>query len=50
MRQDPLAFPSGWNQSADFAKPLFGLYREAGLAYPHGSGRLALISMLEIAV
>ena len=32
MRQDPLAFPSGWNQSADFAKPLFGLYREAGLA------------------
>jgi hypothetical protein len=32
MRQDPLAFPSVWNQSAGFANPLFGLYREAGLA------------------
>ena len=32
MRQDPLAFPSGWNQNAGFAKPLFGLCREAGLA------------------
>ena len=32
MRQDPLAFPSGWNQSAGFSNPLFGLYREAGLA------------------
>jgi hypothetical protein len=32
MRQDPLAFPSVWNQSAGFDNPLFGLYREAGLA------------------
>ena len=32
MHQDPLAFPSVWNQSAGFANPLFGLYREAGLA------------------
>jgi SAM-dependent MidA family methyltransferase len=32
MREDPLAFPGAWNQSAGLAKPLFGLYREAGLA------------------
>jgi hypothetical protein len=32
MRQDPLAVPSAWSQSAGFAKPPFGLYREAGLA------------------
>ena len=32
MREDPLAFPGAWNQSAGLAGPLFGLYREAGLA------------------
>lgn len=32
MREDPLAFPGAWNQSAGLAKPLFGLCREAGLA------------------
>ena len=32
MRQDPLALPSAWSQSAGFSNPLFGLYREAGLA------------------
>ena len=32
MRQDPLAVPRAWNQSAGFAKPPFGLHREAGLA------------------
>jgi len=32
MRQEPLAFPRTWNQSAGIAKPLFCLHREAGLA------------------
>jgi hypothetical protein len=32
MRQDPSSFPGGWKQSAGFAEPLSGLYREAGLA------------------
>jgi hypothetical protein len=32
MRQDPLALPRAWTQSAGFSNPLFGLYREAGLA------------------
>ena len=32
MRQDPLAFPRAWNQSAATATPLLHLFREAGLA------------------
>jgi hypothetical protein len=32
MRQDPVAVPRARSQSADFAGPLLGLYREAGLA------------------
>jgi hypothetical protein len=32
MRRDPLVFPCAWNQSAGLAKPMPGLYREAGLA------------------
>jgi len=32
MRQEPLAFPPTWNQSASIAKPLVCLHREAGLA------------------
>ena len=32
MRQDLTDSPGAWEQSAGFAEPLSGLYREAGLA------------------